>query len=175
MSVEKTWKPPLSIRPFIIHLGTVSFFLWSVVLMIKGGVTFSIAYIVMIPAAVALLFLIGIYPTMQYAFCTDTLIITCGPFQKMIKYENIISVYKTNLKYSYQSTGWLVPGYALFHVYFTNEDYVWMCATRASSDVTIVKTKDGKKYGITPKNENDLVRELEQHTLENRSRNYTRF
>lgn len=163
MSAEKTWKPPLSIWPFIIHLGAASFFLWSVVLMIKGGVTFSIAYIVMIPAAVALLFLIGIYPTMQYKFCTDALIITCGPFRKVIKYEDIISVYKTTLRYSYQSTGWLLPGYALFHVYFINEDYVWMCATRALSDVVIIKTKSGKKYGVTPKNENDFIREFEQH------------
>lgn len=165
-SAERVYKPPLSIWPFIIHLGIASFFLWSFMFMIRSGVTFSIAYIIMIPASVVLLFLIGIYPTMQYKFGPNALILICGPFKKVIEYGDITSVYKTDLRYSYQSTGWLFPGYALFHVYFTNEDYVWMCATRALSDVTVIKTKDSKKYGVTPRDENKFIRELEQHLPE---------
>jgi hypothetical protein len=109
MVAKAIYKPRFSFWPFLLHKCSATFFLWLFYFMKSSGIIFSVAYLLILPMASTLLFLIAIYPTINI------------------------------------SSGWLIPGYALFNVYFVNEGSVWMCATRTRNNVLIIKTSSGKK------------------------------
>ncbi|MBC7194939.1 MAG: hypothetical protein H5U37_04715, partial [Caldisericia bacterium] len=53
-----------------------------------------------------------------------------------------------------------MPGYSLGDCYFSNERTVRMYATSGGKNILLIYTK-GPKYGITPKDEEKFLLELE--------------
>ena len=104
---------------------------------------------------IAIFFLL-IYPTMKYKFVNEKLILSCGPFKDVIELDNIQKVSKTNLRYHITSTGWKLPGYTLFKIYYADRGYIKMYATSMLKEIILIETV-GQIYGITPKDEQKLI------------------
>lgn len=107
-------------------------------------------------AAIIGLFFIAILPTMRYTVTDKVLTLRCGPFRWIIKLEEIDEITRTSLKYHPTSTGWKLPGYALFAVYYADRGNVTMCATRMYRDVLLIRV-GSRHYGITPVNIDSFI------------------
>ena len=161
----KVFKPKLGVYPFIIHFAIVGIVLFYAFAMRSHGVGFNIlSYLIVFPLGIVMLFLIMIYPTMRYEFRQDALYLICGPVKRKIDYKDIASTVKTNLKYDFSSAGWKLPGYALFNIYYSDRGYVWMCGTRLLNDILLITTAQGEFFGVTPKNDEGFILELEKRT-----------
>jgi tryptophan-rich sensory protein len=104
---------------------------------------------------IAIFFLL-IYPTMKYKLVNGKLILSCGPFKDIIGLEDIQKISKTNLRYHITSTGWKLPGYTLFKIYYADRGYIRMYATSMLKEILLIETV-GQIYGITPKDEQKLI------------------
>ncbi|MBP9043317.1 MAG: hypothetical protein KBG49_07495 [Spirochaetes bacterium] len=161
----KVFTPKLEVYPFIIHFAIVSIVILYAFLMRSYGFRFNIlSYLIVFPLGLFILFLIMIYPTMRYEFRQDALYLIYGPVKRKIDYKDIVSVIKANLKYDFSSTGWKLPGYALFSIYYVDRGYVWMCATRLLNDILLITTAQNKLFGVTPQDEKGFISELEKRT-----------
>ncbi|MEF3244809.1 MAG: PH domain-containing protein [Caldisericaceae bacterium] len=123
-----------------------------------------------IPFGLLLIFLLFgllIYHTMRYEIRDDGLYLVCGPFYSKIDYGKIKSLEKTDLTLDVTSS-WRIPGYALFNVPYGNKGIIKMYSTSALKNILLIKTSDGKQYGITPADEEGFLKELEARIKGNR-------
>ncbi len=115
-------------------------------------------------------FFLIIYPTMRYTITSNALILQCGPFKDEIDFAEMINYVKTDLAYSITSTGFKLPGYTLFTVYYTDKGNVKMYSTSMLKDVILIETSS-KKYGISPANEQEFVKILNERIASARNDN----
>jgi len=117
-----------------------------------------------IVAILFVLFPIIIYPTMCYKFQQKNLILKCIPFNSKIQYGEIKKIEKiANLGYSPVGPCRL-PHYLLGSNYFSTYGWITMYAT-SYKNVLLIET-DKKRYGITPKDEEDFLRILNERLKE---------
>ncbi len=95
----------------------------------------------------------------SYIFHADHLEISMGKMIRYnVKFSEINELVKKNLTITLWSSMRL-PGLALFKVPYADEGVVSMCATSASKNILLIKTKQGK-YGITPAAETEFINML---------------
>jgi hypothetical protein len=133
-------------------------------LSLEENVPLALLLTVIIPTgifSIISLFFLTIYPTMKYTLDEQHLVLRCGPFRSVIPYNEIKEIVKTNLRYHPTSSGWKLPCYALFKIYYADRGWVRMCATRTLRDVMLIIT-DRQLYGITPANEVEFLAALRE-------------
>lgn len=103
-------------------------------------------------------------PGMRYELGEKELVLRCGYFRWRIQLRDIQEVSKQDLALNPISS-FRGPGYALFKVPYADAGVVTMCSTRSLRDIILIRTGK-RKYGITPREEaeflRDLTRRLEQ-------------
>ncbi len=95
---------------------------------------------------------------MKYELTGDKLILHFGPLAYVVDLYIVERVEKKNLVPSI-GIGVLLPGFAKWVVNYKDEGKVFMCSTRATRDVLIIKTKAGY-VGITPEFESQFLEEI---------------
>ncbi|MEW6686923.1 MAG: PH domain-containing protein [Candidatus Edwardsbacteria bacterium] len=121
------------------------------------GVTFIMACCFLLASLGFLL----IYPTMRYEVENGYLILRCGPFRSKISIKDCEIIGTHTLKYHPTSTGWKIPGYALFRVYYADAGYVKMYSTAMLRNILLIQTEK-EIYGITPADEEGFIKEIER-------------
>lgn len=151
----------------------LTFFIASIMLIKDYGIIATelhitiillIILIIMISFSILFLILILTYHTLRYEFKDNHLLLIYGPFKDKIFYKDIVSWENKDLEFNPLSS-LRMPGIALFNCYFANEGKVRMFATSMGSKVLLVYTKK-RKYGLTPQNEEEFVKELERRVKE---------
>lgn len=111
--------------------------------------------------ALAALFFFIIYFTIGYELSERELRLRCGPFVWRIPYKTISEISRANLSYHPTSTGWKLPGFAIFKIYYADRGDVTMCATSVCRDITLVHTSNGV-FGVTPREQERFVETLKE-------------
>lgn len=158
------FKPKFSILAILVQLFLVFSMIFVIFLTLTIPAPLLVTLIVIIPIIGIFgtcLFFLLIYPTMKYTLEKEGLKLTCGFLSSTIPYSDISTIIKTDLKYHPTSTGWELPGYALFKVYHADRGWVRMYSTAALKNILLIETKN-ETYGITPKDEEDFLRELKK-------------
>jgi hypothetical protein len=129
-----------------------------------GDIIIIGAIILVIAVILLLCFYMGIYHTMCYKLQEKELILKCSSFSSKIQYEKIKKIEKiTDLGYA--PVGFMrFPKYLLGGVYFSKYGWITMYAT-SYRNVLVIET-DKKRYGITPNNEEDFLRILNERLKE---------
>lgn len=127
-------------------------------IIVIGFTSFSLI-IFMIASFIFLLW----YPTMRYELSEDKLVLRCGSLKSEIPLTSIKEIRKKNLKYHPSSTGWKLPGYCIFRIKYTDEDWVRMYSRAMLRNIIIIET-DKEKYGITPREEEEFLVEISEKT-----------
>mgnify|MGYP003590176384 CR=1 FL=1 len=96
---------------------------------------------------------------MRYKLKDDGLYLICGPMHSKIDYNTIEKIEKTDLPFDVISSV-RIPGYALFNIPYSYRGKIRMYFTVALKNILLIKTNDGKQYGITPKDEEKFLEEL---------------
>ncbi len=110
----------------------------------------------------ALAFLVLCYlPHMRYELRDDALYIILGFWKSRIPYDHIIDIVRKDMAFSALSS-FRMPGIAVFDVNYSDEGTVRMYSTHELADVTLIKTRDCKKYGISPANPDGFIAALKQ-------------
>ncbi len=110
----------------------------------------------------ALAFLVLCYlPHMRYELRDNALYLILGPWKSRIPYDHIIDVVRKDMAFSALSS-FRMPGIAVFGVNYSDEGTVRMYSTHELKDVTLIKTIDGKKYGISPADPDGFMAALKQ-------------
>ena len=159
------FKPRFSPLPFFIHTALSSYFLYllhSALFEVSNIPVKIVLLIISVPFAFIPIFLIAIYPTMRYELRDDGLHLICGPFKEKINYKEIRRVFEKDLKYDISSTGWKIPGYALFKIFYKDLGWVKMYSTRVLKNILIIETFNGNLFGITPKEKNRFLLSLKK-------------
>ncbi len=159
------FKPRFSPLPFFIHAALSSYFLYllhSALFEVSNIPVKIVLLIISVPFAFIPIFLIAIYPTMRYELRDDGLHLICGPFKEKINYKEIRRVFEKDLKYDISSTGWKIPGYALFKIFYKDLGWVKMYSTRVLKNILIIETFNGNLFGITPKEKNRFLLSLKK-------------
>ena len=159
------FKPRFSPLPFFIHTALSSYFLYllhSALFEVSNIPVKIVLLIISVPFAFIPIFLIAIYPTMRYELRDDGLHLICGPFKEKINYKEIRRIFEKDLKYDISSTGWKIPGYALFKIFYRDLGWVKMYSTRVLKDILIIETFNGNLFGITPKEKNRFLLSLKK-------------
>lgn len=126
--------------------------------------TFIIGGMVCIPLILWMGFYIRIYPTMCYELQEEELILKCGPFNSKIQYKEIKKIEKID-DLGYAPVGIMrFPKFLLHGVNFSKYGWITMYAT-SYKNVLLIET-DKKRYGITPSNEKDFLRILNERLKE---------
>jgi len=99
---------------------------------------------------------------MRYELRDDGLHLICGPFKEKINYKEIRRIFEKDLKYDISSTGWKIPGYALFKIFYRDLGWVKMYSTRVLKNILIIETFNGNIFGITPKEKNRFLLSLKK-------------
>jgi hypothetical protein len=173
MPSVKVYRPPLSFWPVVLHVALLALFLGPVVGSLAA--TSSVPepppiWVTLLLGTIAVLgtsafgFFLVIYPTMRYEFRDDALHLICGPVHAKIAYADITKVSKADLPFDPSSSGWRWPGYALFNVVYGKRGWIWMCSTRFMKRVTLIETKGGKYFGVSPRESDEaaFVAEIEK-------------
>jgi len=100
-------------------------------------------------------------PHMRYELRDDALYLILGPWKSRIPYGSITNVVRKDLAFSVLSS-FRMPGIAVFDVAYSDEGTVRMYSTHPLTDVTLIKTLDGKKYGISPADPDGFMAALKQ-------------
>ncbi|RKX97660.1 MAG: hypothetical protein DRP55_08800 [Spirochaetes bacterium] len=159
------FKPRFSPLPFFIHTALSSYFLYllhSALFEVSNIPVKIVLLIISVPFAFIPIFLIAIYPTMRYELRDDGLHLICGPFKEKINYKEIRRIFEKDLKYDISSTGWKIPGYALFKIFYKDLGWVKMYSTRVLKNILIIETFNGNLFGITPKEKNRFLLSLKK-------------
>ncbi len=101
-------------------------------------------------------------PSMRYELRDDALYLILGPWKSRIPYNSISDVVRKDLALSVLSS-FRMPGVAVFDVMYSDEGMVRMYSMHALKDITLIKTVDGKKYGLSPADPDGFLRALQQH------------
>jgi len=126
-----------------------------------GGSTFDAIFASAISVAIALwaIFMMSLLSRMRYRFGESQLEVLCGPYSWHIGYDEVTSAAVTNLKYHPTSTGWKLPGIALFNVFYADRGTVRMCAASITRNILVIETPRGL-FGITPDDPDAFLVEL---------------
>jgi hypothetical protein len=89
--------------------------------------------------------------TTAYRIDSVNLILEAGPFRSTVPLSSVESVHKKDLSYGF-SSGWQVPGLALFSTQHPGDGMIKMYAHSALKGVTLIRTGSGT-YGVTPADE----------------------
>lgn len=157
------FKPRFSLIPFLIHISFSLYFLYllhSALFEVSNILIKIVLLIISVPFTFILIFLIVIYYTMRYELRDDGLYLICGPFSDKINYKEIQRVFEKNLKYDISSTGWKIPGYALFKVFYKDLGWVKMYSTRVLKNILIIETLNKNLFGITPRKKDEFLLKL---------------
>lgn len=106
-------------------------------------------------------FMLLLLGRMRYRLRAEAMDVECGPFRWSIPFGEITSAAVTNLKYHPTSTGWKLPGFALFNVFYADRGTVRMCASSITRQILLIETTRGR-YGITPDHPVAFLAELER-------------
>ncbi|MDI6735799.1 MAG: PH domain-containing protein [bacterium] len=120
-------------------------------------ITIGIFYIIIIGS---LVFLLLIYTTMSYEFQEKELILKCGPFKSKVQYEKIKKISKIVDLGNSPIGSFRTPKYLLGTNYFSKYGRITTYAT-SYKKVLLIET-DKKRYGITPKDEDNFIRILDE-------------
>jgi hypothetical protein len=102
------------------------------------------------------LVLAAFFPTMRYELDAHTLTLRYGPVLRYrIAYDDIQGIQRRDLSIPVWSSLRL-PGLALFVVPYNDVGPVRMCATRAATNVLLIRTARAT-YGLTPADERDFL------------------
>jgi PH (Pleckstrin Homology) domain-containing protein len=105
------------------------------------------------------LVLAALFPTMRYELDAEALTLRYGPVLRYrIPYDQIQGIQKRDLSVPVWSSLRL-PGLALFVVPYNDVGPVRMCATRAATDVLLIRTSRAT-YGLTPADERGFLDSL---------------
>lgn len=152
---------------FIPIILTLSILIYALLYIITVKPTNWYQIIIVIPITILIISIlvndIKIYKTMKYEFKDDGLYLTCGKHIDKINYDEIIGWEKKDLTFN-PLASFRMPGFSLGDCYFSNEGTVKMYATSGGKNVLLIYTK-GPKYGITPKDEEEFILELEKRIL----------
>lgn len=97
--------------------------------------------------------------TMRYILTADAVEIRAGGSSRQILFKDIIRSEVVNLAFNPISS-FRLPGLALYSVLYSDEGIVTMFSTHALRDVVLIETADGRKYGVSPEDEVEFVRDL---------------
>lgn len=111
------------------------------------------------PVIVVSLIVLFALPHMRYELYDKELDLVLGPWRSRISYDAIASVERHDLTFGPLSS-FRMPGVAVFDVSYTNEGIVRMYSTHALKDVTILRTAEGRTYGISPADPEGFVAAL---------------
>ncbi len=100
-------------------------------------------------------------PSMRYELQRDVLVLIIGPWKSRIPYDSIVDVVRKDLALSILSS-FRMPGVALFDVPYPGEGTIRMYSTHPFADIIVIRTRDGKKYGISPADPSGFLQTLEQ-------------
>ncbi|MEZ0538029.1 PH domain-containing protein, partial [Caldicellulosiruptoraceae bacterium PP1] len=158
----KKEKPANSFGWLFILSFVVILFLVPSILLVKIQLPFEQKIINLLPSFIIgggigsfFLIYVIIFFTMEYTCTEEQLIIKCGWYKKIIKYEQIKNVSIENLFVNplADTQGFIkFPGYALGNVDYLDRGRIYMCATRVNKNILLLYLKNGEKVGITPKN-----------------------
>ncbi len=124
---------------------------------IFSTITIGIFYIIIIGS---LVFPLLIYKTMSYEFQEKELILKCGPLKSKVQYEKIKKMSKIADLGDSPIGSFRTPKYLLGTNYFSKYGRIITYAT-SYKKVLLIET-DKKRYGITPKDEDNFIRILNE-------------
>ena len=130
-------------------------------LLITSGFSgpFMITILLTIPLGLVFLLITIFFPAMRYEIEGRRLILSYGPLLRYtIEIRQIKSIRRRDLGISPLSS-FRFPGLAIFGVPYREIGTVKMCATAAGTDILLIET-ESTKYGLTPENEEEFVKEL---------------
>ena len=120
---------------------------------------FMITILLTIPFGLVFLLITVFFPAMRYEIEGRRLILSYGPLLRYtIDIGQIKSIRRRDLGLSLISS-FRFPGLAIFGVPYPEIGTVKMCATAAGTDILLIETETAK-YGLTPANEQEFVKEL---------------
>ena len=161
MTSNRIFKP----RPSTgwIWVGVISIILLTAGLsmLVTSGFTgpFMITILLTIPLGLVFLLITVFFPAMRYEIEGRRLILSYGPLLRYtIDIGQIKSIRRRDLGISLLSS-FRFPGLAIFGVPYREIGTVKMCATAAGTDILLIET-ESTKYGLTPANEEEFVKEL---------------
>jgi hypothetical protein len=127
-------------------------------------VAMVISLVAVLPFALAFVLLALWFPTMRYELSPQELTLRYGPFRWRIPLRENQEVSKRNLAFSPLSSMRL-PGFAMFGVHYADQGIVQMCATRSLEQIILIVTPK-RKYGITPRDEDAFLAQLQRYLQE---------
>lgn len=120
---------------------------------------FMITILLTILLGLVFLLITVFFPAMRYEIEGRRLILSYGPLLRYtIEIGQIKSIRRRDLCISPLSS-FRFPGLAIFGVPYREIGTVKMCATAAGTDILLIET-ESTKYGLTPENEEEFVKEL---------------
>lgn len=131
------------------------------VVTIVMSIIFGSSVAVMLSVALEVLLVLCFLPHMRYELRDDALYLILGFWKSRIPYDHISGVVRKDLAFSALSS-FRMPGIAVFDVIYSDEGTVRMYSTHALKDITLIKTIDGKKYGISPADPDGFIAALKQ-------------
>lgn len=131
------------------------------VVTIVMSIIFGSSLAVMLSLTVQVLLVLRSLPHMRYELRDDALYLILGPWKSSISYDSITDVVRKDLAFSVLSS-FRMPGIAVFDVAYSDEGTVRMYSTHELADVTLIKTRDGKKYGVSPADPDGFIAALKE-------------
>lgn len=164
--MKEVFKPNFYTSTYYLLVGVmmiIAFPLFLVYFSNSGGekiVALILVGIVCIPLCLLTCFYIGIYHTISYEIYEEEITLRCGLFSSKIQYKEIKKIKKID-DLGYAPVGIMrLPKFLLHGVYFSKYGWITMYAT-SYKNVLLIET-DKKLYGITPSNEEDFLRILNE-------------
>jgi hypothetical protein len=124
-------------------------------------IIFGSSLAVMLYLTLEVLLVLCYLPHMRYELRDDALYLILGFWKSRIPYDQIIDVVRKDLAFSALSS-FRMPGIAVFDVNYSDEGTVRMYSTHELKDVILIKTSDGKKYGVSPADPDGFMAALKQ-------------
>lgn len=161
--MQEVFKPNFSTSTYCLSGGILMILfipLFQELYHFSGGKSLIITGMVFIPLILLIGFYTGIYHTISYEVYEKELILKCGPFSSKIQYKKIKKITKIE-ELGFSPIGlYRSSKYLLGSSYFVKSGWIKMYATNCKN-VLLIET-DTKRYGITPSNEEDFLRILNE-------------
>jgi hypothetical protein len=161
MNSNKIFKPRPSMGWVWVAVLAIVLLTSGLSMLITSGFSgpFMITILLTIPIGLVFLLITVFFPAMRYEIEGRRLILSYGPLLRYtIEIGQIKSIRRRNLSISPLSS-FRFPGLAIFGVPYREIGTVKMCATAAGTDILLIET-ESTKYGLTPENEEEFVKEL---------------
>lgn len=161
MNSNKIFKPRPSMGWVWVAVLAIVLLTSGVSMLITSGFSgpFMITILLTIPLGLVFLLITIFFPAMRYEIEGRRLILSYGPLLRYtIEIGQIKSIRRRDLGISPLSS-FRFPGLAIFGVPYREIGTVKMCATAAGTGILLIET-ESTKYGLTPENEEEFVKEL---------------